>query len=361
MSNETSTSSTSDQYVKPQVVRERPRGGFPWRGLFLFFFFGGGALLLLGIVLIAMVGSSGSSNRQLEEKNFSVDRWKDGQRKVAVIDVSGPILELDGDSFIRRQIDQVTRDKDVEAVVLRINSPGGTISGSDFIYHHLELMRKSRGEDDPLPMIVSMGAIAASGGYYIAMAVGDDPDSIYVEPTTWTGSIGVIIPHYDLSGFLKEHDIQDDSIKSHPLKGLGSMTTPMTEQERGILQGLVDDSFVRFKDIVRAGRPKLAGEGALDPLATGQIFDAKQALKNGLADKEGFIEDAILAAMQSAGIPESDAKVIKYKQTPSLFDALSGNVRAATSSPLDLRALVNLSTPQAYYLFTSLPVALQAR
>ncbi len=315
--------------------------------------------MILGIVGIAMMAGS-SSPRSVQEQNFSQDRWKTGTRKVAVINVSGAIMELGGDSYIRRQIDQVTRDKDVEAVVLRVNSPGGTISGSDLLYHRLLEMRASR-DGEELPLIVSMGAIAASGGYYIAMAVGDDPDSIYVEPTTWTGSIGVIIPHYDLSGFLAEHDIQDDSIKSHPLKGLGSMTAPMTEQEREILQGLVDESFDRFKEVVRAGRPNLNQPGALDPLATGQVFSAQQALKNGLADKEGFIEDAILKAMQLAGIQESEAKVVKYQQTPSLLDALTGNVKAATRPALDLSVLVELSTPQAYYLFTSLPVALHAR
>ena len=125
-------------------------------------------------------------------------------------------------------------------VVLRVDSPGGTVTGSDYLYHHIKQLR----EELELPMVVSMGSLCASGGYYIAMAVGQGEDLIFAEPTTWTGSIGVVIPHYDLAGLLASWNVEDDSIASHPLKLLGSPTREMTAEDREILQQLVDDHFL---------------------------------------------------------------------------------------------------------------------
>jgi protease-4 len=140
-----------------------------------------------------------------KEKYHSLDKY--AAKKLAIIDISGPIMEAE-DGFVKRQIDLVREDKDVVAVVARIDSPGGTVTGSDYIYHHL----RDLVEERKLPLVVSMGGVCASGGYYAAMAVGDQANSIFAEPTTWTGSIGVIIPHFDLSGSLSALQIEDDSI-----------------------------------------------------------------------------------------------------------------------------------------------------
>ena len=110
----------------------------------------------------------------------------------------------------------------LKALVVRINSPGGSISGSDYIYHHL----RELNEKTQIPIVVSMGALAASGGYYASMAVGGTRDTIFAEPTTWTGSIGVIIPHYNIAGLMKEVGVVEDSIASHRLKEMGSLTRP---------------------------------------------------------------------------------------------------------------------------------------
>ena len=104
---------------------------------------------------------------------------------MAIITVSGVIV--DGDGYVKKQIERVRQDEDVKAIVLRVNTPGGTVTGSDYILHHLNRLRAER----KLPLVVSMGSVAASGGYYVSMAVGDQPQSIYAEPTTTTGSIGV--------------------------------------------------------------------------------------------------------------------------------------------------------------------------
>ena len=156
---------------------------------------------------------------------------------------SGVIHEAE-DGFVKRQIDHAEADEHVKAVVLRVDSPGGTVSGSDYIYHHLRKLVEKR----KIPLVVSMGGMAASGGYYVSMAVGHEPDRIFAEPTCFTGSIGVLMPHYEIAGLLEKIGAKEDSILSNPLKGMGSIARPMTKQEREIFQRLIDDSFAQFKD-----------------------------------------------------------------------------------------------------------------
>ena len=119
---------------------------------------------------------------------------------------------------------------------MRVDSPGGTITGSNYLYHLLNELAKEK----KIKLVVSMGGMAASGGYYISMAVGDTPDTIFAEPTTWTGSIGVVIPHYDISELLEKWNVTDDSIVSNPLKLIGSPTRKVSpelaKQEHDILQ-----------------------------------------------------------------------------------------------------------------------------
>jgi protease-4 len=306
----------------------------------------GGSILLNFLLAGAIAFSSIETEPKIQEKFVSHNA--NASAKVAIITVEGAIME--GDGFVKREIDRAQKDDEVKAVVVRVVSPGGTVSGSDFIYHHLRLLAQKR----KIPVVVSMGGIAASGGYYLSMAVGDTPDTIYAEPTTWTGSIGVVIPHYNLVDLIKHVGIADDTIASHRLKTMGSLTKPMTEEERKIFQALVDDSFGRFKEIVRSGRPKFRKDpAALDRLATGQVFSADQALKGGLVDKIGFIDDAIDRAIQLAGLRSDDVRVVKYKPEPSLAAILSGG--DARIAPLDPTAMIQHMSPQAYYLYSELP------
>src|SRR6478735_12005425 len=195
-----------------------------------------GALIVAVMVIISLYNSYHSYFSPADmpqEKYHSLAQF--ATKKIAIVEVSGAIMEGE-DSFAEKQIDRVRQDSDVVGVVVRVNSPGGTVTGSDFIYHHLRELAEKR----KLPIVVSMGSVCASGGYYVAMAVGSQPDAIFAEPTTWTGSIGVIIPHFDVSGGLSKLGISEDSIASAPLKKMGSPTQPMTEEERKILQTLVD-------------------------------------------------------------------------------------------------------------------------
>jgi protease-4 len=203
-----------------------------------------------------------------------------------------------------------------------------------------------------VPVVVSMGSLAASGGYYVSMAVGQRPESIFAEPTTWTGSIGVMIPHFNIAQLMADWGVEQDSVLSHPLKGMGSLTRKMTEQERAIFQGLVDESFARFKEVVRQGRPKFqANPAALDKLATGQVFTAQSAVENGLVDKIGFLEDAVEQAIKLAGLSSDEVRVVDYRPEFSLVDLMLGQAKAGKPG-FDVESLLELASPKAYFLCT---------
>jgi len=302
--------------------------------------------VLLGMLGLAGIGSEGGKVR---EEFYSHNRW--GVEKVAILSIEGTILT--GDGFFKQQIDHARKDAEngsLKALVVRVNSPGGTISGSDYMLHHLRKL----AADTHLPVVVSMGGLAASGGYYVSMCVGDEPNSIFAEPTTWTGSIGVIIPHYNLAELMQKLGIQEDAIASNPLKTMGSLSRPMTEREQEIFKGLVNEGFTQFKDAIKGGRPKFRKDpAALDKLATGQIYTAQQALKDGLVDKIGFVDEAIDRAIHLAKVDRANVKVVKYKAEPRLSEILFGSSRV---QPLgDLAALLEGTAPRAYYLCTWLP------
>lgn len=342
----------------PQIIlQQAPPTAFGRYGRFLLF--------ALVIAVMTIIGQHASYEAYFSPPDKPQEKYhslaEEGTKKIAIITVEGAIVDADG-GFVKQQIDRVRDDKDVVAVVLRIDSPGGTVTSSDYLYHHLRKLV----EDRKLPMVVSMGSICASGGYYLAMSVGDRPDAIFAEPTTWTGSIGVVIPHYDVSGFLTEHDVKDDSIASHKYKLMGSPTRALTPvekaEERKLLQELVDVSFARFKDIVASGRPKLKANPAdLDKVATGQVFTAEQALGKGLVDRIGFIEDAVDRAAVLSDASKSELRCVKYEQPPTSLSSLLGAkspLAPSSAAQWNLSALLDLAAPRAYYLFSGLPALL---
>jgi protease-4 len=318
------------------------------------------AWTVAGIALLAAVGSAGAFSQYFQRDGRVVEKYhslsKSAGAKVAIVTLAGPIMG--GEGFIRSQLDHVAEDESVKAVVLRVDSPGGTVSGSDEIHHRLGQLLERR----KLPVVVSMGGIAASGGYYVAMANGGREDVIFAEPATLTGSIGVIIPHFDLSKMLKRLDVRDDSVASGPLKEMLSPTkdrTPdLADRERRLLKALVDDMFVRFKEIVRQGRPKLDAE-AVEKVATGQIFTAQQAKDAGLVDRIGFLEDAVARAVELAGLTDETARVVKYSKPKGLLDEVLGG-GAGSEARGTLAAFADLTTPRAWYLCSWWPAVIAA-
>lgn len=314
------------------------------------------AWIITGISVVVAAVALGANAEYFQTNPKVIEQYHSlselASNKIAIIEIRGAIMG--GDGFARHQLDQVKADEAVRALVLRVDSPGGTVSGSDELYYRLNKLATERN----LPVVVSMGSIAASGGYYVAMANGGQDDTIFAEPSTITGSIGVIVPHFDFSQLLKRFDVSDDSISSGPLKEMLSVTKDrspeLAEKERGVVQNLVDEMFIRFKDIVRKGRPKLDNK-TIEDVTTGQVFTANQAITFGLIDKIGFLEDAIARAVVLADLREDSVRVIQYKKPQGLFDEILGGASQARSFN-SLEMLVEWTTPRAWYLCSWWPV-----
>lgn len=344
-------SPSQPQMAYPPVYAPAPRGSGIFMRFVAFFLL----LLLMGSVamnfmLLMILGLTNADREtRIEEKYYSHNR--EATEKVAIFSIEGTILS--GEGFFKRQIDHARKDiKDgkLKAIVVRVNSPGGTISGSDYMLYHLRKL----AEETEIPMVVSMGPVAASGGYYVSMCVGDQPDTIFAEPSTWTGSIGVVIPHFNVAELMKKWGVEDDDVASGPLKTMGSISRKMKPEEREIFQKLVDEGFTQFKNVIKKGRPKFEQDpAALDKLATGQVYTAEQALANGLIDKIGYVEDAIDRVIELGGLNKDNIKVVKYEAEPQLSEILFG--KSPVSGSYDLAALLDMTAPRAYYLCTWLP------
>lgn len=208
--------------------------------------------------------------------------------RVALVEVEGIILDADD---VVRQLKEHLENSAVKAVVVRINSPGGVVAPTQEIYDALGRLR-----DEGKPVVASLGSVAASGGYYIASAA----DQIVANPGTLTGSIGVIMQLTNLEGLFKKVGLRYEIVKSGKYKDIGSFSRPMTNEERAILQSLMDDIHDQFVEAVANGRG--LDRTVVLSLADGRIFSGRQAKELNLVDELGGREEAIQAAASLAGI-----------------------------------------------------------
>lgn len=213
--------------------------------------------------------------------------------KIVLIEVSGMIRNSDSGfilnprdnpvSVLLEHLDKATRDQSVKGVILRINSPGGTVVASELM--HQEIMHFRNGTQKPV--VAVMMDMATSGGYYIACAC----DEIVAHPSTVTGSIGVLMLMFDATGTMNKIGLRTDAITSGKFKDAGSPFRTMRPEERDHFQGMVLDMYERFVKVVMQGRPKL-GEEAVRKLADGRVYTAGQALDAGLIDRIGSLREA---------------------------------------------------------------------
>ena len=229
-------------------------------------------------------------------------------QKVAVIDIRGIVSRSDATIKL---IHTYRDDPSIKALVIRINSPGGSVAPVQEIYSELEKIDK--------PIVASMGGSAASGGYYIACAA----DTIVANPGTLTGSIGVIMQFTRMKGLYDKVGLEHQVIKSGEFKDTGSPFRELTEQERAVLQATVDDVYNQFVDTIFAARGDQLTRAEVVELADGRIFSGKQALESKLLDRLGNLPDAIKIAGELAGI-EGKPKVIRKEKKVSLFEQLVG-------------------------------------
>jgi protease-4 len=229
--------------------------------------------------------------------------------KVAVIDVTGTISRTEA---IIDQIHQYRDDQAIKAIVLRINSPGGSVAPVQEIYSELRKLEK--------PIVASMGSTAASGGYYIAAIA----DEILANPGTLTGSIGVIMQFTKLKGLYEKIGLEQQVIKSGKFKDTGSPVRDMTDEERELLQVTLDDVHNQFIDAVFEGRQEHLTREEIVALADGRIFSGQQALEHKLVDQLGNLPDAIDRAGELGGI-SGKPKVVRTKRKTSMLERVLGS------------------------------------
>ena len=229
-------------------------------------------------------------------------------QKVAVIDIRGIITRSDATIKL---IHTYRDDPSIKAMVIRIDSPGGSVAPVQEIYSELEKIEK--------PIVASMGGSAASGGYYIACAA----DTIVANPGTLTGSIGVIMQFTRMKGLYDKVGLEHQVIKSGEFKDTGSPFRELTEEERSVLQTTVDDVYNQFVDTIFEARGDQLTRAEVAELADGRIYSGKQALEAKLLDQLGNLPDAIKIAGELAGI-EGKPKVVRKEKKASLFEQLVG-------------------------------------
>jgi protease-4 len=277
------------------------------------------------------------------------ERYHSGDRraadKLAIIRISGTIMPPFSDRVVAA-IKKAKEDENIKGVLLAIDSPGGTVTHSHLIYHRLKELAEKK------PIFVSMGSLAASGGYFVAMGAGTKA-RIFAEPTTWTGSIGVIIPHYEVTELAEKVGFKALPLKTGEFKDSLSPFRAMTERDKELWRNILDQSFDLFVDVIDENRDTLNREQVKE-LATGQIYTAQDAKKNGLIDEIGFEEDAIDALKKSLSL--SKARVVEYQHPYSALDLLLSSAKSNDASA-QWRAIMEMTVPRAmYYCSWGMPV-----
>lgn len=256
--------------------------------------------------------------------------------RIAVINFVGTISPPFTERWLR-QIKQAADDQSVKGVVMAIDSPGGFVADSHQLLREIQKMAKTK------PVYVAMKRMAASGGYYIAMGIGEQ-GRIFAEPTTWTGSIGVIIPRYNATELVQKIGLKAEPLVTGPLKDTLNPFREMTDHEKTVWDAIMQDSFDRFVSVIDQSRTQL-DDAAVRALATGQIYTANQALENHLVDELGYIEDAVTALAEQLGLPSHEA--FEYRSTPGLIDAILGTQAHDAGTIAD--HILQASVPKAMY------------
>jgi len=283
----------------------------------------------------------------LMDQSFSEEVLKDGDpsKKIVVLEVNGVIQDTDEASSLfstegynhrnfLQMIEQAKNDDTVKAIVLRVNSPGGGVVESAEIHDQLIKLKKETKK----PIYVSMGSMAASGGYYISTAA----DKIFASPDTLTGSLGVIMQSLNYEGLAKKYGVEMVTIKSGPYKDIMNPARKMTEEERNILQSLIQNAYDGFVKVISEGRH--LPESEVRKIADGRIYDGRQAKQLKLIDEFGYLDDTIAAMKKEHRLGK--AQVVKYTSDfgfGSLF-----NAKALTANDTEEMKLVKLfSTPKS--------------
>jgi protease-4 len=304
-------------------------------------------LLLTGCGTPSLLITPVSNTNQLDETEVAPGRgWFAG--KIAIVEVEGMLINARSGGLLQptenvlslftQELNRAAGDPDVKAVVLRVNSPGGTVSASDAMYQILKRFKERTHK----PVVASAQEVAASGAYYVSCGA----DRIVAQPTSIVGSIGVIFETYNLSGTMQKLGIRPGAFKSAEHKDIGSPFRDPTPEEEKIMQGMVDEYYARFRSIVRNNR-KIPDDDTFKTVTDGRVFSGEDAVKLGLVDRTGLLEDAVQLAREMGNAP--DASVIAYKRPYGY----GGSIYALNSAPLPKSNVLQLQLPDAATLLPS--------
>ncbi|HHT9120052.1 MAG TPA: signal peptide peptidase SppA [Candidatus Hypogeohydataceae bacterium YC41] len=280
----------------------------------------------------------GEPTKPLEEKVVAGE----GKDKVLIINISGMISSKERRdpiglgsrpsmvTRVKEELEKARKDEHVKGVVLRINSPGGTVSASDIINHEIKKFK----EEKPAKVVACIMGLGTSGAYYIATSA----DKIVALPTSISGSIGVILIKVNIQGLMGKVGIANETVKAGDKKDSVLPLRPMTEEERQILQGVINYLHERFIMTVEESRPEVDIKSKKE-LTDGRVFDAQQALELKLVDQIGYLEDAIETAKSLAGLTE--ARVVMYTR-PAGY---KNNIYSLEGGLEDVGAYSNTSLP----------------
>ena len=293
-----------------------------------------------------------------EKYHKSISKKNTSKNRVAVIVASGEITGGKGDNSsigstaFAKEIRKARKDDKVKAVVIRVNSPGGSALASDVIWREVMLTKEVK------PVIASMSDYAASGGYYIAMAC----DTIIAEPSTITGSIGIFLTMFNMENFLENKlGITTDVVKTGAYSDIYTFTRSLSEGERKIIQNNVNEGYEDF--VTKAANNRDMTVAELKKVASGRVWSGQQAVENGLVDMLGGLDEAIEVAVNAAGI-EEDYRVRYYPRQKTFFEQvmeeftgdLESRLLKASSGDLypfikKIKSLENLKGPQARMMY----------
>ena len=241
----------------------------------------------------------------------------DADQKIAVVPIVNQLIRQSSAEELDKLLKQVEADKEVKALVLRIDTPGGEVTPSDEMYHRILLFKDRR---KGVPVVVSMGSLATSGGYYAAMA----GDYLFAEQTTLTVNVGVYQQGFNVSGLMKKYGVEDVTVHSSksPFKTVGSPYGPLpSEPETAYLQDMVDSMDAQFRSVVTAGRQGRLKK-PLSDVCNGKAYPAPEALAMGAVDQIGYADDAYAYAAKAAGLTKPT--VVRFQRTPNLIELLTG-------------------------------------
>ncbi len=284
-------------------------------------------LLFLGGVFLFMVGSSVIGS-------FFSDGLLESDNQIAIVEIHGMISSS---RATVKQLRKFQRDPKVKGIILRIDSPGGAVGPSQEIYNAVTRIRKEGGKK----IYASLGSVAASGGYYIASAA----ETIFANPGTLTGSIGVIMAFSNIQDLIEKIGIRPEVIKSGAFKDAGSPVRPISSEERKLLQNLVDDVHQQFVEDVAKGRNLPTQD--VQRLADGRVYTGRQAFELKMVDHMGGLQDAIDLIATQAGIEGAPQIVQEEEKMPFMDWLLQSSIRKNLTQSLSPN-----TSPSLQFLWT---------